>query len=236
MFGKNASPPAALRPLVPHPPALHDPLRWLELAEMFRRQHTEFAADALDFTAVLKRSANWDDFDEAERRLGGSLISRVASGYDVHAFGPGDHVWIGGVRIDHDRGLVGHSDADAALHALTDALLGVVSDGDIGAHFPPSDPQWSGASSDRFLNFAASRVREQGGVIDHLDLTIVCEAPKIGPHRDLMRTRIADIAEISTKAVSVKATTSEQLGFTGRREGLAAYATATTRLPDRDAA
>ena len=113
------------------------------------------------------------DFDEAERRLGGSLISRVASGYDVHAFGPGDHVWIGGVRIDHDRGLVGHSDADAALHALTDALLGVVSDGDIGAHFPPSDPQWSGASSDRFLNFAASRVREQGGVIDHLDLVVV---------------------------------------------------------------
>lgn len=176
------------------------------------------------------------DFDEAERRLGGALISRVASGYDVHAFGPGDHVWIGGVKIAHDQGLVGHSDADAALHALTDALLGAACDGDIGVHFPPSDPTWRGASSDRFLDFAATRVREQGGVIDHLDLTIVCETPKIGPHRDMMRARIADIVEISARAVSIKATTSEQLGFTGRREGLAAFATATTRLPERDAA
>lgn len=176
------------------------------------------------------------DFDEAERRLGGALISRVASGYDVHAFGPGDHVWIGGVRIAHDCGLIGHSDADAALHALTDALLGAASDGDIGVHFPPSDPTWRGASSDQFLSFAAARVRERGGVIDHLDLTIVCEAPKIGPHRDEMRARIADIARISMNAVSIKATTSERLGFTGRREGLAAYATATTRLPEFDAA
>lgn len=176
------------------------------------------------------------DFDEAERRLGRSLVSRVASGYDVHAFGPGDHVWIGGVRIDHDRGLIGHSDADAALHALTDALLGAACDGDIGVHFPPSDPKWRGAASDRFLDFAAGRVRGLGGVIDHLDLTIVCEAPKIGPHRDSMRARIAQIADISTGAVSIKATTSEQLGFTGRREGLAAYATATTRMPERSAA
>jgi 2-C-methyl-D-erythritol 4-phosphate cytidylyltransferase/2-C-methyl-D-erythritol 2,4-cyclodiphosphate synthase len=175
------------------------------------------------------------DFDDAERRLGGGLISRVASGYDVHAFGPGDHVWLGGVRIAHDRGLVGHSDADAALHALTDALLGAVSDADIGAHFPPSDAKWRGASSDRFLAFAAGRVRDRGGVIDHLDLTLVCEAPKIGPHRDAMRARIAEIAGIPARGVSIKATTSEQLGFTGRREGLAAYATATARLPERDA-
>ncbi|MBN9062267.1 MAG: bifunctional 2-C-methyl-D-erythritol 4-phosphate cytidylyltransferase/2-C-methyl-D-erythritol 2,4-cyclodiphosphate synthase [Rhizobiales bacterium 65-9] len=176
------------------------------------------------------------DFDEAERRLGGALISRVASGYDVHAFGPGDHVWIGGVRIDHDQGLVGHSDADAALHALTDALLGAASDGDIGMHFPPSDPQWRGASSGQFLDFAAGRIRALGGLIDHLDLTIVCEAPKIGPHRDSIRARISEIANVSASAVSIKATTSEKLGFTGRREGLAAYATATTRLPDSGAA
>jgi 2-C-methyl-D-erythritol 4-phosphate cytidylyltransferase/2-C-methyl-D-erythritol 2,4-cyclodiphosphate synthase len=156
---------------------------------------------------------------------------RSGSGIDVHAFGPGDHVVIGGIRIGHDRAFIGHSDADVGLHALTDALLGVLADGDIGSHFPPSDPQWRGASSDRFLRFAAERVRARGGMIAHLDLTIVCEAPKIGPHRDAMRAAIAKIAGVDVGRVAVKATTSERLGFTGRGEGIAAHATATVRLP-----
>jgi 2-C-methyl-D-erythritol 4-phosphate cytidylyltransferase/2-C-methyl-D-erythritol 2,4-cyclodiphosphate synthase len=156
---------------------------------------------------------------------------RTGSGLDVHAFGPGDHVMLGGVRIAHTQALTGHSDADVALHALTDAILGALADADIGAHFPPSDPQWRGASSDRFLAFAVERVRARKGRIAHLDLTIVCEAPRIGPHRDAMRTNIARLAGISAERVGVKATTSEKLGFTGRGEGIAAYATATIRLP-----
>jgi 2-C-methyl-D-erythritol 4-phosphate cytidylyltransferase/2-C-methyl-D-erythritol 2,4-cyclodiphosphate synthase len=138
---------------------------------------------------------------------------------------------LAGVRIPHDRGLTGHSDADVALHALTDAVLGALADGDIGAHFPPGDPQWRGASSDRFLAFAVERVRARGGRIAHLDLTIVCEAPRVGPHRDAMRARIAAIAGLDIARVAVKATTSERLGFTGRGEGIAAMATATVRLP-----
>jgi 2-C-methyl-D-erythritol 4-phosphate cytidylyltransferase/2-C-methyl-D-erythritol 2,4-cyclodiphosphate synthase len=138
---------------------------------------------------------------------------------------------LGGVRIPHDTGVAGHSDADVALHALVDAILGATADGDIGTHFPPSDPQWRGASSDRFLAFAVDRVRQRGGVIAHLDVTIVCEAPRIGPHRDAIRSRIAEIAGITPDRVGLKATTSEKLGFTGRREGLVAYATATVRLP-----
>ncbi len=134
-------------------------------------------------------------------------------------------------KIPHDRGLTGHSDADVALHALVDAILGALADGDIGEHFPPSDPQWRGASSDQFLAFAVERVSKRGGQIAHLDVTIVCEAPRIGPHRDAMRERIAEIADMSIERVAVKATTSEQLGFTGRREGIAAMATATVRLP-----
>jgi len=156
---------------------------------------------------------------------------RTGGGIDVHAFGPGDHVMLGGIRIAHDRALVGHSDADVALHALTDAILGALADGDIGAHFPPSDPQWRGAASDRFLSFAVNRVAARGGRIAHLDLTIVCESPRIGPHRDAMRARIAELAQIGIGRVAVKATTSEKLGFTGRGEGIAAYATATVRLP-----
>jgi 2-C-methyl-D-erythritol 4-phosphate cytidylyltransferase / 2-C-methyl-D-erythritol 2,4-cyclodiphosphate synthase len=156
---------------------------------------------------------------------------RTGTGIDVHAFGAGDHVIIGGISIPHSESLGGHSDADVGLHALTDALLGALADGDIGAHFPPSDPQWRGASSDRFLKFAVERVAARGGRISHLDLTIVCEAPKIGPHRDAMRESIARIAGIDIGRVAVKATTSEQLGFTGRGEGIAAYATATIRLP-----
>lgn len=156
---------------------------------------------------------------------------RTGSGYDVHAFADGDHVMLGGVRVPHHRGLTGHSDADVALHALVDAILGALAEGDIGAHFPPSDPQWRGASSDRFLAFAVERTRARGGQIAHLDVTIVCEAPRVGPHRDAMRQRIAAISGLSLDRVAVKATTSEKLGFTGRGEGIAAFATATIRLP-----
>jgi 2-C-methyl-D-erythritol 4-phosphate cytidylyltransferase/2-C-methyl-D-erythritol 2,4-cyclodiphosphate synthase len=138
---------------------------------------------------------------------------------------------LGGVRIPHTQGVVGHSDADVALHALTDAVLGALADGDIGSHFPPSDPKWKGASSDRFLAFAIERVRARGGIVAHLDVTVVCEAPRVGPHRDAIRARIAGIAGIAVERVAIKATTSETLGFTGRREGLVAMATATVRLP-----
>ncbi|MBV9076215.1 MAG: bifunctional 2-C-methyl-D-erythritol 4-phosphate cytidylyltransferase/2-C-methyl-D-erythritol 2,4-cyclodiphosphate synthase [Methylobacteriaceae bacterium] len=173
------------------------------------------------------------DFEAAERRLGAdAFLTRVGTGFDVHAFGEGDHVWLGGVQIAHDRGVLAHSDGDVVLHALTDALLGAIGDGDIGTHFPPSDPQWRGASSDRFLAYAAERVRERGGRIDHLDVTVLCERPRIGPHRDAIRARIAAVAGVALGAVSVKATTTEKLGFTGRSEGLAAQAAATIRLPE----
>ena len=173
-----------------------------------------------------------EDFVRAEAIQSAALGDvRTGSGLDVHAFGPGDHVTLGGIRIPHSRALTGHSDADVALHALTDAILGALADGDIGAHFPPSDPQWLGASSDRFLVFAVDRVRARRGRIAHLDLTIVCESPRIGEHRDRMRANIAKLAGIDIDRVAVKATTSEKLGFTGRGEGIVAYATATVRLP-----
>jgi 2-C-methyl-D-erythritol 4-phosphate cytidylyltransferase / 2-C-methyl-D-erythritol 2,4-cyclodiphosphate synthase len=156
---------------------------------------------------------------------------RTGSGIDVHAFGPGDHVTLGGVRIPHSQALTGHSDADVVLHALTDAILGALADGDIGMHFPPSDVRWRGASSDRFLVFALERLAKRGGRVAHIDINIVCEAPRIGPHRDAMRAAIARLAGIDDGRVAVKATTSEKLGFTGRGEGIVAYATATVRLP-----
>lgn len=171
------------------------------------------------------------DFERAEAMFARSMISRVASGYDVHRFGPGDHIWLCGVKIAHGHGLIGHSDADAGLHALTDALLGTIGAGDIGQHFPPSEPQWRGASSDRFLVHAAELIAARGGIIDHVDLTIICEAPRVGPHREAMRSRIADLLGLRLEAVSVKATTTEGLGFTGRREGLAAQAMASVRVP-----
>jgi 2-C-methyl-D-erythritol 4-phosphate cytidylyltransferase/2-C-methyl-D-erythritol 2,4-cyclodiphosphate synthase len=173
-----------------------------------------------------------DDFARAEARRVASLADlRVGGGFDVHAFGDGDHVMLCGVRIPHERGLAGHSDADVAIHALVDAILGALTDGDIGAHFSPTDMRWRGASSDKFLAFAAERVRTRGGRIAHLDVTIVCEAPQLSPHRDAMRARLAAIADIAIERVAVKATTSEKLGFTGRGEGIAAFATATVRLP-----
>ena len=177
------------------------------------------------------------DFTQAEESLAKENIRRqcgdirIGQGYDVHAFGPGDHVWLGGVKIAHDQGLVGHSDADVLLHAITDAILGAIADGDIGAHFPPSDPQWRGAASAIFLKDAVSRVTELGGFIAHIDATLTCETPKIGPHRDAIRASIAAITGLELGRIAVKATTSERLGFTGRREGMAALALATVRLP-----
>jgi len=154
-------------------------------------------------------------------------LIRVGTGYDVHALAEGDELWLCGVRIEHSHGLAGHSDADVAMHALVDAILGAVAGGDIGQHFPPSDPQWRGASSDRFLAHAATIAAEAGYTIAHIDLTIICEAPKIGPHRDAMRQRLAEVLQVNVAQVSVKATTTERLGFTGRREGIAAQAVAT---------
>ncbi|MCJ2013271.1 bifunctional 2-C-methyl-D-erythritol 4-phosphate cytidylyltransferase/2-C-methyl-D-erythritol 2,4-cyclodiphosphate synthase [Methylobacterium sp. J-076] len=162
-------------------------------------------------------------------------VTRLGTGFDVHAFTEGDHVWLGGIRIPADRGVLAHSDGDVALHALTDALLGAIADGDIGTHFPPSDETWRGASSDQFLAHACGLVRARGGRIDHLDITVLAEAPRIGQHREAIRARIAEIAGVPLTAVSIKATTTEKLGFVGRAEGLAAQAAATVRLPDEAA-
>jgi 2-C-methyl-D-erythritol 4-phosphate cytidylyltransferase/2-C-methyl-D-erythritol 2,4-cyclodiphosphate synthase len=156
---------------------------------------------------------------------------RVGSGYDVHAFGPGDAVVLCGVRIPHPKKLVGHSDADVGLHALTDALLGTIADGDIGVHFPPVDDRWRGAPSELFLKDAAAKLKARGGEIVHVDLTFLCEAPRIGPHREAMRARLAEMLGLALRQISIKATTNEGLGFIGRGEGIAAMATATVRLP-----
>jgi 2-C-methyl-D-erythritol 4-phosphate cytidylyltransferase/2-C-methyl-D-erythritol 2,4-cyclodiphosphate synthase len=171
--------------------------------------------------------------EDLMRASGGMALlePRTGTGFDVHAFCEGDHVWLAGVRIPHDRGLTGHSDADAPLHALTDALLGAIGDGDIGQHFPPSDPAWKGAASHLFVEDAARRIAARGGRVTNVDLTILCEEPRIGPHRDTMRAAVAAMIGIDISRVSVKATTTERLGFTGRREGLAALATATVLLP-----
>jgi 2-C-methyl-D-erythritol 4-phosphate cytidylyltransferase/2-C-methyl-D-erythritol 2,4-cyclodiphosphate synthase len=200
------------------------------LAEWAGMQVATFAGEAGNVKLTTP-----EDFAQAERAgLAGLGDIRTGLGTDVHQFCDGDHIWLGGVRIPHSRGVTGHSDADVVLHALVDAILGAIADGDIGVHFPPSDPQWRGASSDRFLQFAVERVRGRGGLIGHLDVTVVCEAPRVGPHREAMRVRIAEIAGISVERVAIKATTSEKLGFTGRGEGIVAFATATVRLPWSD--
>jgi 2-C-methyl-D-erythritol 4-phosphate cytidylyltransferase / 2-C-methyl-D-erythritol 2,4-cyclodiphosphate synthase len=175
---------------------------------------------------------NAGDFSVAEALMSARLgETRTGSGYDVHRFAPGDHVWLCGVKIPHDHALEGHSDADAGLHALTDAILGAIGEGDIGQHFPPSDERWRGAPSWKFLDHAAGLVCGKGGAIVHCDVTIICERPKVSAHRDAMRAKIAEILHLDIARVSVKATTTEGLGFTGRREGLAAQAIATVRLP-----
>jgi 2-C-methyl-D-erythritol 4-phosphate cytidylyltransferase/2-C-methyl-D-erythritol 2,4-cyclodiphosphate synthase len=173
-----------------------------------------------------------EDFVREEQRLAASLGDiRTGTGYDVHAFGAGDHVMICGVRVPHAKGFLAHSDGDVGLHALVDAILGALADGDIGSHFPPSDMKWKGAASDQFLKYAVERVSARGGRIANLEVTLICERPKIGPLRDQMRARIADITGVNISRVAVKATTSEKLGFTGREEGIAATASATIRLP-----
>jgi len=175
---------------------------------------------------------NPEDFAVAEGLLSARLGEiRTGSGYDVHRFVPGDHVWLCGLKIPHDHALEGHSDADAGLHALTDAILGAVGEGDIGMHFPPTDERWRGAPSWKFLDHAVGLVLRKGGIIVHCDVTIICERPKIGPHREAMRAKIAEILRLDVSRVSVKATTTEGLGFTGRREGLAAQALVTVKLP-----
>lgn len=221
--------------------------------DAIRAAHARAAVSGIDFTddaaiaewagidvacvpgdPANRKLTTWGDFDLAEamvERLG-TFEYRTGSGFDVHRFGDGDHVVLCSVRIPHSHGLLGHSDADVGLHALTDALLGAIADGDIGSHFPPSEPRWRGADSAQFLRHAAELVAGRGGAIVHADVTLMCETPKIGPHRDAMRARIAEILGIGIGRVAVKATTSEGLGFTGRREGIAAQATATVRLPE----
>ena len=168
-----------------------------------------------------------EDFTRAARILESKMDIRTGNGFDVHAFGPGDHVMLCGVKIAHDQGLVGHSDADVGLHTLTDAIYGALAEGDIGTHFPPSDPQWKGAESHIFLRHAAELARSKGFAMTHVDLTLICEEPKVGPHAAAMRAAVAEMIGLEVDRVSVKATTSERLGFTGRREGIAAMATAT---------
>jgi 2-C-methyl-D-erythritol 4-phosphate cytidylyltransferase / 2-C-methyl-D-erythritol 2,4-cyclodiphosphate synthase len=180
---------------------------------------------------MLEKITHPADFAAAEARYAAALHVRTAQGFDVHRFAEGEELWLGGVRVPYDKGLSGHSDADVALHAITDALLGTIGAGDIGMHFPPSDPKWRGAASARFLEHAAGLIATAGGIIDFVDVTIICEAPKIGPHREAIRASIADILKLPVTRVSVKATTTERLGFTGRGEGMAAQAIATVRVP-----
>lgn len=197
------------------------------LAEWAGLTVATFDGDALNMKLTTP-----EDFAREEARLGAALGDvRTGTGYDVHAFGDGDHLMICGVRVPHTRGFLAHSDGDVGLHALVDAILGALADGDIGSHFPPSDPQWKGAASDAFLRYAIERVAKRGGRVAHLDVTLICERPKIGPLRDAMRESVAKITGLSLDRVAVKATTSERLGFTGREEGIAAIASATIRLP-----
>jgi 2-C-methyl-D-erythritol 4-phosphate cytidylyltransferase / 2-C-methyl-D-erythritol 2,4-cyclodiphosphate synthase len=172
-----------------------------------------------------------EDFAMADALLAARRQTRTGQGFDVHRFGPGDHVWLCGIKVPHNNGLIGHSDADVGLHSLTDAILGAIARGDIGQHFPPNDERWRGAPSHMFLSHAAGLVGELGGRIEHVDVTLICERPKISPHRDAMIARIAELLRVEPACVSVKATTTEGLGFTGRAEGIAAQAIATVSLP-----
>jgi 2-C-methyl-D-erythritol 4-phosphate cytidylyltransferase/2-C-methyl-D-erythritol 2,4-cyclodiphosphate synthase len=172
-----------------------------------------------------------EDFAMAERLAGAARITRVGQGIDAHRLGPGDGVWLCGIKIAHDRELIGHSDADAGLHAITDAILGAIGEGDIGDHFPPTDPQWKGAPSHIFLTHAADLVRKKGGSLINVDVTLVCEKPKIKPHREAMRAKLADILSLPVDRISVKATTTEGMGYTGREEGILAQAIASVETP-----
>ncbi len=240
-----ATPPRAGLRAVQTPQAFCYPL----ILEAHRRAAAEGIENLTDDVAVAEwagapafvfegdpmnlKVTTMQDLRAAEARLTGAAAgeTRVGQGFDVHAFAPGDHVWLCGIRISHPQTLSGHSDADVGLHALADAIYGALAEGDIGAHFPPTDPQWKGAPSHLFLAHAAERVRARDGSIVHLDATLICEAPKIGRHREAMRARVAEIAGLDLGRVAVKATTTERLGFTGRSEGIACLATATVRLP-----
>jgi 2-C-methyl-D-erythritol 4-phosphate cytidylyltransferase/2-C-methyl-D-erythritol 2,4-cyclodiphosphate synthase len=216
-------------------------------AEILAAHQAAAGADLSDDAAVAERAGlavalvqgsetnakltSEDDLRRAALLASAASEMRVGTGFDVHGFGPGDHVWLCGVKVPHTQALVGHSDADVALHALTDAILGAIGEADIGAHFPPSDPRWAGASSDKFLAHAVSLLTSRGGALVHADVTIVCERPKVGPHRAAMVARLAAILGTDPSRCSVKATTTEGLGFTGRGEGIAAQAAATVRLP-----
>jgi 2-C-methyl-D-erythritol 4-phosphate cytidylyltransferase/2-C-methyl-D-erythritol 2,4-cyclodiphosphate synthase len=184
---------------------------------------------AVEGDPALEKLTRPADFDRAEQWLAGRLSPRTGMGFDVHAFAGDGPLMLGGVEVPHSRGLAGHSDADVVLHAITDALLGAAGLGDIGEHFPPSDPRWKGAASSLFLAHAVDLVRARGAIIDHVDCTIIAEEPKVGPYRSAMRAKIAEIAGVGLDQVSVKATTTEGLGFTGRREGVAAQAVASIR-------
>ncbi len=197
-------------------------------AQMLRAAGLEVAL--VEGDVMLEKITYPADIAGAEARAVRPLRSRSAQGFDVHRLEAGEELWLGGVRIPHDKGLSGHSDADVALHAITDALLGTIAAGDIGTHFPPSDPQWRGAASAQFLQHAARLIADKGGAIDFIDLTLICEAPKIGPHRAVMQSRIAALLGLGADQVSIKATTTEKLGFTGRGEGIAAQAIATIRI------
>jgi len=193
-------------------------------------------AAGIDVAIVAGDQANLkitapEDFARAEKELQGAMDVRLGNGYDVHRFGEGDHVMLCGVRVPHGRGLVGHSDADVGMHALTDAIYGALAEGDIGRHFPPSDPQWKGAESHIFLRHAAEMAGARGYRIGNADVTLVCEYPKIGPHAPAMQEELSRIMGLGPGRVSVKATTSERLGFTGREEGIAALATVTLVAP-----
>jgi len=184
---------------------------------------------AVEGDPALEKITTASDLRHAEQWLAGRLVPRTGMGFDVHAFSGEGPIMLGGIAVPHSRGLAGHSDADVVLHAITDAILGAAGLGDIGEHFPPSDPQWKGASSDRFLAHAVDLLRSQGAILDHVDCTIIAEEPKVGPYRSAMRARIAEVAGLGLDQVSVKATTTEGLGFTGRREGIAAQAIASIR-------
>jgi 2-C-methyl-D-erythritol 4-phosphate cytidylyltransferase/2-C-methyl-D-erythritol 2,4-cyclodiphosphate synthase len=185
---------------------------------------------AVEGDPALEKITTAADFQRAEQWLAGTLVPRTGMGFDVHAFAGEGPIMLGGIEVPHPRGLSGHSDADVVLHAITDALLGAAGLGDIGMHFPPSDPRWKGGASEHFLRHAVQLLQERGAMIDHVDCTVIAEEPKLGPHRSAMRERIAAIAKLRADQVSVKATTTEGLGFTGRREGIAAQAIASIRV------
>jgi 2-C-methyl-D-erythritol 4-phosphate cytidylyltransferase/2-C-methyl-D-erythritol 2,4-cyclodiphosphate synthase len=193
-------------------------------------RNADMSVGTVEGDAALEKLTTPADFDRAEEWLASRLVPRTGMGFDVHAFSGEGPIMLGGISVPHLRGLAGHSDADVVLHAITDALLGAGGLGDIGEHFPPSDPQWKGASSDLFLRHAVELLRAKGAIIDHVDCTVVAEEPKVGPHRSAMRERIAEIAGLSPDQVSIKATTTEGLGFTGRREAIAAQAVASIRM------